>query len=100
MIPKSGYRFSEKIMLQEEVRACVARMERSGMRGSRISPRYAGLHPGYKLRRSIEKYRQAAFVGVHRAEALGVVGRGDVDLARPELGIGDRHGVVAALDQR
>src|SRR5215831_11328541 len=43
------------------------------------------------LRRAVQKDRQAALVGVVRAVALGVVGGGHVELARAELGVGDRH---------
>src|SRR5882724_1745472 len=52
------------------------------------------------LRRAVEKDRQPALVGVDGAVALRVVRAGDVQLARPELGVRDGHEVVAALHQR
>jgi hypothetical protein len=48
----------------------------------------------------IEEDGHAQFVGVHRAVSLGVVGVGDVHLARAKLRVGDGHELIATLDQR
>src|SRR6266704_6810878 len=52
------------------------------------------------LRRAVEKDRQPPLIAVDGAVALRVVRAGDVQFARPELGVRDRHEVVAPLHQR
>src|SRR5499427_5245018 len=52
------------------------------------------------LRRALQKDRQPPLVGIHGTVSLRIVHGGDVQLARPELGIRDGHQLVAALHQR
>src|SRR5215216_3653244 len=52
------------------------------------------------LRRAVEKDRQPPLIAVDGAVALRVVRAGDVQFARPELGVRDGHEVVAPLHQR
>lgn len=50
--------------------------------------------------RAVEKDRQPSLIAVDGAVALRVVRAGDVQFARPELGVRDGHEVVASLHQR
>src|SRR5262245_1291873 len=52
------------------------------------------------LRHALQKDWQASLVGVHGAVALSIEHAGDVQLARPEIGAGDGHQLVAAVYQR
>ena len=52
------------------------------------------------LRRALQKGRQPPLVSVIGTVSLGIVHSCDVQLARPELGIGDGDQLVAALHQR
>jgi hypothetical protein len=50
--------------------------------------------------RAVEKDRQPSLIAVDGAVPLRVVRAGDVQFARPELGVRDGHEVVAPLHQR
>src|SRR6266581_8042956 len=68
---------------------------------SLLSPQETGLGvTTATLRRAVEKDRQPPLIAVDGAVALRVVRAGDVQFARPELGVRDGHEVVAPLHQR